>query len=221
MMQHKKYRMKVLSSTNILKEIVAKAYKVLEKELQTDTNKRFHSLEHTLKVANTCIYLAKELDAFVDVVVLAAIFHDIGRPIESKTGRCHAEIGAERAKLFLSQEGLTELIDDVCEAIKVHRFSKGIEPVTLEAKILQDADALDALGSYGLFRTLGYSFEKGRDLEESIEHFHDKLFKLSSRMHFSITRSMAEEREKILHDFVNGINKDKNNAELNQLINQL
>jgi uncharacterized protein len=204
-MSSKKYKTKVITDSFEFKEIIRRAYEIVRKELFTDTNKKFHSLEHTLRVVNTCIQLAEELNAYVDVVVLAAMFHDIGRPIESKTGQCHAEIGRERAKQFLEQENLTELSEDVCYAIEVHRFSKNIEPNTLEARILQDADALDALGAMGLYRTLGFSFEKGRELDEAIEHFHEKLFRLSSRMHFPVTKSMAQEQEKILYDFVKGI----------------
>ena len=215
------YRMKFVSSTKELKEIILKAYQVVKKELHTDTNKKFHSLEHTIRVANTCLFLAKELDGYGDVLLLSALFHDIGRPIESKTGRCHAEIGVERVQLFLEQEELTELSQDVCDAIMSHRFSKNIKPKTLEAEILQDADALDALGAFGLFRTLGYSFEKGRDLDESLEHFYEKLFTLSSRMHFPITKKLAKEREKILYDFVAGINEDRKKEDFNHLLKQL
>ncbi len=219
-MPKKEYKLKYVPSVSKLKEIVSRAHNIVKQELYTETNKKFHSLEHTLRVVSTCLFLAKELDANLDVVVLSAMFHDIGRPRESESGKCHAVIGAERAEHFLKQEGLTGLIDDVCGAIKSHRFSKNIDPATLEAKILQDADALDALGAMGLYRTLGFSFEKGRGLEESVEHFHDKLFKLSSRMHFPLTKKMAEEKERILHEFVEGINLDKRNADLEEILNR-
>ena len=165
------------------------------------------------------IEATKEQD--FDVVVLAALFHDIGRPIDSKTGRCHAEIGAEKAEQFLKQEGLTEMISDVSDAILSHRFSKNIDPVSMEAKILQDADALDALGAMGLYRTLGYSFEKGRDLEEAIKHFHEKLFKLSKRMHFPSSKERAQEKEKILHDFIDGIDFEKKNSDFKLILGRI
>lgn len=213
--------MKYIPTKSEFRKIISKAHIIVKKELHTETNKKFHSLEHTLRVVNTCLFLSEKLDAYVDVVVLAAIFHDIGRPIESKTGRCHAEIGAEQAEQFLNQEGLIDLTKDVCDAIKSHRFSKNIEPISLEAKILQDADTLDALGALGLYRTLGFSFERGLNLDESIEHFHDKLFKLSSRMHFPESKKLAEEKEKILYDFVEGVDLDKEKSDFNNILNQL
>lgn len=216
-----KYKTKYIHSNSKLIEIISKAYKIVKQELYTETNKKFHSLEHTLRVVNTCISLSEELDAYFDIIIIAALFHDIGRPIESQTGRCHAEIGAEKAKQFLIQEELTNLVKDVSDAILSHRFSKNIDPVSLEAKILQDADSLDALGATGLYRTLGFSFERGLDLDESIEHFHDKLFKLSKRMHFSSSKKIAEAKERILYDFVNGIALDKKNSDFKLLINRI
>ena len=219
-MTNKQYKTKHLSASK-LKESIIKAHNIVKEKFHTDSNKRFHSLEHTLRVVNTCIFLAKELDAYMDIVTLAAMFHDIGRPEESLTGRCHAEIGSEEAAHFLKQEGLNALIADVCKAIETHRFSKGIEPVTLEAKILQDADALDALGAMGLYRTLGFSFENERDLDEAVMHFHEKLFKLSARMHFPITKKLAMEREKILWDFVDGIDSEKKKTDFNLVLHDL
>ncbi|MHA1199979.1 MAG: HD domain-containing protein [Candidatus Heimdallarchaeaceae archaeon] len=220
-MSSNEYKMKHIPTKSEFRKIISKAYNIVKEELHTETNKKFHSLEHTLRVVNNCLFLSEKLDAYVDVVVLAAIFHDIGRPVESKTGRCHAEVGAEQAEQFLNQEGLTELIKDVSDAIKSHRFSKNIEPTTLEAKILQDADTLDALGATGLYRTLGFSFERGLDLDESIEHFHDKLLKLSSRMHFSESNKLAKEKEKILYDFVEGIDLDKEVSDFKNILNRL
>ncbi len=220
-MVNKEYKMKHISSSSELRDILSKAYKIVEEELCSFNRKRSHSFEHILRVVDTCFTISLELNAFVDIVVLASMFHDIGRPTEIKTGRCHAEVGAERAKLFLQQEKLDELITDVCDAIKSHRYSKNIEPSTLEAKILQDADALDALGAMGLYRTLSFSFEKGLNLEEALEHFQNKLLKLSARMHFPITKRMAEERERILLEFVKGIDSEKEKSDFERILNRL
>ena len=220
-MNKKKYKMKYISSVSELRNILTKACKIVQDELCYSNNKPSHSFEHTLRVIDTCFNLALELGAYIDIVLLAAIFHDIGRPIEDKTGKCHAEVGAEKARLFLHQEHLDELIQDVCSAIESHRYSKNIEPITFEAKILQDADALDALGAIGLYRTLSFSFERNLNLEDALQHFPEKLLKLSAGMHFPLTRKIAKEKERILLKFVEEIEVEREKTDFQRILNRL
>ena len=215
------FRFKHISTKEKLRKIMSIAYQYSRNRLSELNSKQSHSFDHIIRVLNTCYKLSIQLKAYLDVTLLAAILHDVGRPIEEATGKCHAEASAEIAEEFLKENNLDDLIFDVCEAIRSHRFSKKIEPKTKEAKILQDADALDALGAIGLYRTISFSCEKKLDLIEAIKHFDDKLLKLPARMHFSTTRELAEKRCEIIAEFKNSIQEDLDNANFNSLIDKL
>ena len=95
-------------------------------------------------------------------------------------------------------------IDEICRIINSVSFSqnRGRRPDTIEGKIVQDADRLDAMGAVGIARTFAYGGERGRPLEESIQHFHDKLLRLQSLMNTDRGREMAERRHAVLQEFL-------------------
>ena len=220
-MNEQKVKLKYISDISALREIIDITHQYTRDILVASNKKQSHSFDHILRVVNTCYNLAIQLEAYLDVTLLAAFFHDVGRPIEEETGKCHAEVGAEIAEEFLKKNNLIELVQDVCDAIKSHRFSKGIEPKTTEAKILQDADALDALGEIGLYRTISFSCEGGLNLKEAIKHFDDKLLKLPARMHFPITRELAKKRCEILIEFKEGIQEELKCSEIGAFLKKL
>ena len=90
------------------------------------------------------------------VVQTAALLHDIGRSAQYRDPAvCHAEAGAAMARSFLSGIGASGPdTERVCDCIRTHRFRSERPPVSLEAKILFDADKLDAVGVMGLARSL-------------------------------------------------------------------
>jgi uncharacterized protein len=184
-------------------------------------NKESHSLEHTIRVTNSCIDLAYKLKGAIDVVVIAALFHDVGRPIEDVLGKCHAETSAEIAASFLVQNSLNDMVSEIKDIILSHRYSKQKEPNTKEGKILKDADALDALGAIGLYRTISYSVENGYGLAKALEHFDEKLFKLPDLMRFDLTRQIAEEKTKMLRSFVKQAKKGIENSDFEMVISNL
>jgi len=71
----------------------------------------------------------------------------------------------------------------------------------MEGCIVQDADRLDAMGAVGIARTFAYGGKKGRSLSESLAHFDEKLFVLKSLLNTEKARQIAENRDRILHDF--------------------
>lgn len=203
------------------KEILVKAYQFILQQFLTSGNKKSHSFEHSIRVTNTCLKLGFELNAKLDVLVIAALFHDTGRPIEEITEKCHAELSADIATEFLKEHSLNEMIHEVREVILSHRFSKKIKPTSKEGKILKDADALDALGAMGLYRTISYSIEKKYGLEKALEHFDEKLFKLPELMHFPSTKKLAFEKCKILRKFVEDIEENRKKANFDLILEQL
>jgi uncharacterized protein len=125
-----------------------------------------HAFDHTQRVYNIALKLAKGQKVDLDVLRAAALLHDISRLKEDNNEvECHAEHGAEMARKILNEMGFPkDKIDKVCYAIKVHRHSKGINPETIEAKILQDADRLDALGAITIARMFSTGGKTGRPI---------------------------------------------------------
>ena len=116
-----------------------------------------HDFEHVRRVVTLARRIAREEpSADMDVVITAAILHDIGRPAQVKDPTLdHAQVGAGMAYEYLKSEGRTEqFCAHVRDCIRCHRYRTGDPPATIEAKILFDADKLDVCGAMGIARTL-------------------------------------------------------------------
>ncbi|NJE06378.1 HD domain-containing protein [Thermococcus sp. M36] len=169
-----------------------------------------HGFSHVERVFNLCMHIGKEEGADLEVLALAALLHDVARPLES-AGKVedHALEGARIARQYLKSLGYPEeKITAVAHAIEAHRFSRGPEPRTLEAKILSDADKLDAIGAIGVARVFMYSGEHGRDIEASLRHFEEKILKLKDLMYTETARRMAEERHRFTQQFMERIKRE-------------
>lgn len=118
-----------------------------------------HDKEHIYRVLYHALDIAKaESDVDYDVLITACLLHDIGRKEQYENpGACHAMVGGEKAYLFLKENGFDEIFAiRVKHCIESHRYRKNNPPQSLEAKILFDADKLDAVGTMGIARTLLY-----------------------------------------------------------------
>ena len=109
----------------------------------------------------------------------------------------------------------------VAHAIEAHSFSANVIPTTLEAKILQDADRLDAIGHIGIARCFYVSGRLGRaiydpenpdasnreldDAKYAVDHFYKKLLQLSGSFQTETGSQLGAERHKITRDFLNGL----------------
>jgi len=157
-----------------------------------------HGFEHTERVYRACSYLGNGVGADLSILLPAALLHDVGRGADD-----HALASAEIARQILEAAGYErDKVEAVVEAISTHSFSGERAPATLEAKILSDADKLDAMGALGVYRAAMYSAEHGRPVNEFVVHFHEKLLKLRSRMFTSEARRMAESRHRFMLDFL-------------------
>lgn len=153
-----------------------------------------HGYEHTERVLNLCRFLGARLGADMDVLLPAAILHDVSRGEEG-----HAERGAAEAAKILEEAGYPPVkIPLICEAIRAHSFSHGEKARTLEAMVLSDADKLDAMGAVGIYRTALYSGELMRPLEEFVNHFHEKLLTLKDLLYTDEARGIAEGRHRYM-----------------------
>lgn len=165
-----------------------------------------HDYFHVERVVNMAVRIAKEENADLFLVELAAWLHDVGdHKLNNGIDQSEAHITAILAPLNTSQE----VIDTVIKIVSQVSFSKGNTAETLEAKIVQDADRLDALGAIGLARVFAYGGSKQREIynpvhpaETSIQHFYDKLLKLKDKMNTNTGKLIAAERHRYLEDFL-------------------
>ena len=162
-----------------------------------------------------CIILGEKEDADVEILRLAALFHDTGRIEELKTAKDHSLVSMEIAKEFLSKKGLSgDKINRILYCIRSHRFKTKIEPKTLEAKILADADKLDAMGVIGLVRTAIYSGEIKRDIKGIIEHINNKLLLLKDLIKTASAKKIAEHRRNILKNILDELLLELQNKDI-------
>jgi uncharacterized protein len=164
-----------------------------------------HGFDHVERVVKLCWQIGNDEGADIEILIPAAYLHDIGRKLEEKDPKLdHAVEGAKIARDFLIKIGYPKY-HEVSYAISVHRFSGGFIPKTLEAKILQDADRLDALGAIGIYRTIMYSTKNHRNIEDTIEHFEKKILTLKDTMQTPTAKRLALEKHKIVEEFVSSL----------------
>ena len=181
--------------------------------LENSEKNDIHGFSHVERVYNTAIKIGHILNANMKVVKIAALLHDIGRieEKESLSKQNHAEISALKAKQFLltNNFNLSEKeIKNIIHSIKAHSFSNKISPYTLEAKILSDADKLDAIGAIGVFRTIGFTLQKNGGIDQVIEHLENKILQLKEQIFLEYSRTIAEERHNIVLDFYDNLKKE-------------
>ncbi len=120
-------------------------------------NDSAHDKEHIYRVLYVALDIAQyEKNINDDVLIAAALLHDIGREEQNADPSvCHALAGAEKAYNFLRFNGWDEsLAQHVKACIETHRYRTDLLPQSLEAKIVFDADKIDASGTLGIARTI-------------------------------------------------------------------
>lgn len=183
-----------------------------------------HDKEHIYRVLYTAQHIAHFCgNVDTDILIAACLLHDIAREEQLKNPEiCHAERGAEKAYIFLTQNGFKELFaKKVSDCILTHRFRNDRQPQSTEAKILFDADKIDVAGAMGIARTLIYSGETRRPLYSVINdgeindgtikddtffaEYKFKLERLYDRFYTEKGREIALERKKHAEDFYNNL----------------
>ena len=165
-----------------------------------------HDAAHSVRVYENALKIAEtEPSCDMTVVALASILHDVDdhKLFDSKDN--------DNAHKFLEGKGLPdEKIEEIVRVINSVSFSKnrGKKPETLEGKIVQDADRLDAMGAIGIARTFAYGGKHGRSIEDSVQHFHDKLLLLEGTLNTEEARAMAKERHEFLVKFLDELGKE-------------
>jgi uncharacterized protein len=142
-----------------------------------------------------------------ELIALAALLHDAD---DHKLFRTENNA---TARAFLNAQSV-EKTERIIEAINAVSFSqnRGRRPETLEGQIVQDADRLDAIGAVGIARAFAFGGEHGRSLNDTIQHFHDKLLLLKDEMNTPAAQSLAEERHAYMLDFLTQFTKETESA---------
>lgn len=179
-----------------------------------------HDLEHIHRVVTNARRLAKEEGADWTIVMPAAWLHDcVIVPKSSPQRREASRMAARQAVQWLeAHDWPFGNLGEIAHAIEAHSFSANITPRTVEAKVLQDADRLDALGAIGLARTLMLGAEMQRDFyhpadpfcearaaDDSIytlDHLYCKLLTLAGTMQTEGGKTEAERRTGFLQQFL-------------------
>lgn len=186
-----------------------------------------HDMSHINRVEALCMEIQKEEGGDLLILRLAALLHDVGVIKEHEEGGDHALYSAEIASELLTRAGVEKkTIDAVKYCILTHRFSGGKIPETIEARILQDADRLDALGAIGIFRSIlsmgalrmlkhTTGLDKGSSkrtvyIDDPVEGFNEymryKPFTIPEKLNTDTAKRIAGERLKIMHLYLEALN---------------
>ncbi len=207
---------------------VMDAVEAKARELMLEGASSGHDYAHVRRVHALCCRLAGMENTPVSRPVLeaAAFLHDIGREWERRDPAVdHALKSAELAEPVLREAGFPEEdLPKVLYAIRVHRFSGGVVPETLEARLLQDADRIDASGALGIAMTFAYGgahgrvlyhpedpFAEGRALDDgvwSLDHFYAKILLLGETLHTESARVIARERTAFTRAYLEQLRKE-------------
>src|SRR5918911_712361 len=188
-----------------------------------------HDFQHILRVYKNAEMISKqESSVDLDVVLAAALLHDLVVYPKGSTKTINsADESAEVAtKILLEHKNYPiEKIEKVADAIRTHSYSKKLAPSTLEGKILQDADRLDAIGAIGLARTFSVGGSENRslynpadpfrkserrldDTQWTLDHVKSKLMVLKNSMHTKAAKKIAKERTEFMELFLNQLQKE-------------
>ena len=170
-----------------------------------------HGYPHIERVERLALWIASHYEGQVDkeLLLISILLHDIGRFAPKSSEVNHAIISAEVAERILRclgyPEGKISLVKDI---IMSHSYSLNIVPKSIEAKILSDADKLDALGAIGIARVFMHSARLKRSLKDSLNHLKEKIVKLPNLMYTEVARKEAMRRLKIVLDFIKNLEEE-------------
>tara|TARA_Y100000590_G_scaffold262033_1_gene294109 strand:- start:1341 stop:1961 length:621 start_codon:yes stop_codon:yes gene_type:complete len=181
-----------------------------------------HDFQHVMRVYHNAEKICKKEKVNKKLVLSAVLLHDL---VKSSNRKNSAYTSAKLSEKILKENYFSNNeITIICDAIREHSFSRGKTPSTIEGKILQDADRLDAIGAIGLARVFSFSgsnhrsfydpndpFSKNRTLNDdkwALDHFFKKLLLLEGKMNTKSGKILAGKRTKILKNFLKDIKNE-------------
>jgi len=201
----------VLNELEYIKKYVKKIY---------IKNDPAHDFAHIMRVYKNAEEICKKEESNRKLVLVSVLLHDIVKKTQSdRRTRSSADLSAEKARLILRKLKFSDNdIAIVSEAIKNHSFTKGKISTSIEGRILQDADRLDAIGAIGIARVFSVSGAKNREFYEpndpfsktrkpndkkwALDHFFKKLLVLENTMNTKTGKIEANKRTKVLKNYL-------------------
>ncbi len=207
-------------------------YHLLENYMLHCMGDSAHDKEHVYRVLYNALEIAKdESGVNYDVLIAACLLHDIGRKEQFENPAvCHAVAGADKAYRFLLDQGFEMCYaEQVKQCIQTHRYRENNLPQSPEAKILFDADKLDAAGAIGIARTLLYkgivseplysvlpngvvSTGENDTAPSFFQEYKLKLENLYSKFYTMKAKRLAEERRRIAAAFYSCLYREVNSS---------
>ena len=205
-----------------------KTLTILQNQVKTmmANNDPAHDFEHVLRVYANAEKICMKEKVEKKLVLTSALLHDIvSFPKTNKRSKTSSTKSAIKAKKILLKLNYSSYeIKIITDAIESHSFSKNKKPTTIEGKILQDADRLDALGAIGIARTFAVagaenrsfyntndpfcSSRKADDQVWAVDHFFKKLLLLEAKMNTKSAKIEAKRRTKIIKIFLNDLKQE-------------
>ena len=201
-------------------------YKEIESFMLSQMQDSAHDKHHIYRVLNLALEISNyETAVDLDVLIAACLLHDIGREKQfTDLSLCHAQIGGDMAYEYLINRKWDEVkAIHVRKCISSHRYRGDNPPESIEAKILFDADKLDASGAIGIARTLIYEGQVseplyllddneniivdggGAEISSFFQEYNYKLKKVYNAFNTERAKAIAIERQKSAVDFYNGL----------------
>jgi Predicted HD superfamily hydrolase len=210
----------------------AKWYTKVENYMLSCMEDSAHDKEHIYRVLYMALDISKyENEVDEDILIISCLLHDIGRQEQFKNPKlCHAQIGSDKAYHYLLDNGFSdEKAKHVKDCILTHRFRNDNPPKSIEAKILFDADKLDATGTLGIARTLFYKAQvseplysvdengcvldgKNDELPSFFQEYKYKLEKLYDKFYTNRGMQIAKERQASAIAFYTSMLKEVNSC---------
>lgn len=186
-----------------------------------------HDFYHIKRVYKNAKIIGRHERPNMDILLPAVLLHDlVMHPKGSAKSSKSADESADLAEDILQSYGYPQdEITQICYCIKMHSYSKKFVPASIEGKILQDADRLDALGAIGIARTFSVGGSENRklynandpfyrtvrevdDIQWTLDHFQTKLLKLEYSMHTKMGKKIAQERTSFMLLFIRQLQKE-------------
>lgn len=182
-----------------------------------------HDWSHVQRVWKMSLKIAGQEGGDRLVISMAALLHDIA---DHKFHHGDLKAGGDAARRWLNEinldPGISERIADIVNKVSFKGSGMRDEMDSLEGKIVQDADRLDAMGAIGIARAFSYGGFKKRIMYDptipplvhdtfeayagnsnpTINHFYEKLLLLKDRMHTATARRIAEERHAFMEVYL-------------------
>ncbi len=188
-----------------------------------------HDFHHIMRVYKNAKRIGRREGTNMDILLPAVLLHDlVVYPKGSAKSSKSSDESADLAQNILRSCGYPQdQINQICYCIRAHSYSKRVVPASLEGRILQDADRLDALGAIGIARTFSVGGSENRtfynandpfcrsdreldDMQWTFDHFQAKLLKLQYFMHTKTAKKLAKERTRFMRLFIRQLQKEIN-----------